>query len=189
MSHLHRSKDSSNKQVLSPPSRVVQPGAFSAQHYDHKLTASHSNITPFNILNPTADPNVPKVPPTEIAAKKMKKTESSPSSIKSTSPVKLNSDRKRPTSAYINKSKSSHQEPSFDNIDPYGQPIPSGRKCIVELEEELIAKTIQLHRLTVEAEHVRTSIPLVLFHVISNLLNTYCYSCRVERSIKRLKSD
>lgn len=141
--------------------RIAQPGSFSKliqrTGCDDKLTSSNSKLTPFQILNPKVDQNIPKISPVQAAQRR--NTNASLAEASTTSTTSLNktlrSDRKRPTSGYIANRQQQLEEEEWED-DPYGTPSPTGnRKCIVELEEELIAKTIQLHKLTLESEQVR----------------------------------
>ncbi len=153
--------------------RIVKPGTFSNlihQSYDDSKSSNNSNLTVFRILNPSCDPNTPKIAPMEHANKSKKFAMTSSNDSTSTTSThshmtnKLTSDRKRPTSGYIpNRTKQTVESPHV--VDPYGEPIPTGRKCLVELEEELIAKSIQLQKLTQEYESVSVCNLYLTLHI------------------------
>lgn len=166
---------------VTPRKRIIGPGAFShMMHstYDPEKTANNSNITIFKILNPHINPNIPKVDPAYAASRSPRGSkdsesisqESIASSIKSSdsplwnpcnrapktfgTPPPIKELSKRPTSARSEKL-SQVDTASTGSSDKGSR---TGRKLLIELEEELFAKTLQLQ----QAERVSAMVSVVV---------------------------
>ena len=72
------------KSAPSPRQRIIAPGSFSTllhQSYDSSFDAENSSITMFKLLNPSVNPNIPKIDPFTKKNLEDKKKHESDSSI------------------------------------------------------------------------------------------------------------
>jgi hypothetical protein len=152
----------------SPRKRIIAPGAFShmlQNSYDPGKTANSSNLTVFKILNPGVDPNTPRRHSSTVSVQSPRSDSSSVSNFSTNSshvnispkdsplwnpcnrapkdfgtPPPIKELSKRPTAS---RSEQPMDSRSIINSESEAR---TGRKLLIELEEELIAKTKKLEQ-------------------------------------------
>ncbi len=164
---MDRPRSLKSTHAEQPRKRIIAPGSFSSMvhsSYDPEISANNSNLTVFKILNPGANPNTPKVDPRSPQLYR---------SFKSPRNVDLNNDNKsdettigstsgsdilwnpcnRPPKDFgappplkvLSKRPTSARSSLRDTKSPMSEAEQrTGRKLLIELEEELVAKTLKL---------------------------------------------